>query len=64
MGKKVQIQASWTSRGVHVASPGETQDGSAAAPAAGAQPEQKFAGDLHVEFQGKVLGDCVGKKLK
>jgi len=59
MGKKVQIQASWTSRGVHVAAPLENPD-APAAPAAGAQPSQQFAGDLHVEFQGKVIGDCLG----
>jgi|SRR5215472_2455613 len=64
LGKKVQIRVNWTTRGVHVASPLET----GAAPAApagsttGTSPGQQFAGDVHLEFQGKVLGDCLGKK--
>jgi hypothetical protein len=62
IGKKVQIQASWTSRGIHVAAPVESTETAAAAPAAGAQTSQEFAGDLHLQFKGKVLGDCLGKK--
>ena len=62
IGKKVQIQTSWTSRGVHVAAPVENAETAAAAPAAGAATAQEFAGDLHLQFKGKVLGDCTEKK--
>ena len=62
IGKKVQIQASWTSRGVHVAAPMEGAEAPAATAAGGAQTSQEFAGDLHLQFKGKVLGDCLGKK--
>jgi hypothetical protein len=61
IGKKVQIQASWTSRGIHVAAPVESTE-TAAAPAGGAQTSQEFAGSLNLQFKGKVLGDCLGKK--
>jgi hypothetical protein len=62
MGKKVQIQASWTATGVHVAGPLETPEGSAAAPATNAKTAQDFAGNIRLSFKGKVLGDCLGKK--
>jgi hypothetical protein len=62
MGKKVQIHVNWTTRGVHVASPLETGTTPAVAPAGGGTASQQFAGDVHLEFQGKVLGDCLGKK--
>jgi hypothetical protein len=62
MGKKVQIHASWTSKGVRVATPLEKAEPAAAAPAAGASTSQEFAGDIHLQFTGKVLGDCLGKK--
>ena len=61
-GKKVQIQTSWTTRGVHVASPLESGETPAGAPAAGAKTSQEFAGDVHMQFKGKVLGDCLGEK--
>lgn len=65
LGKKVQIQTSWTSRGIHVAAPMENREASAAAaPGGGAQAAPEFAGDLHLEFKGKVIGDCLGKKKK
>jgi hypothetical protein len=67
MGKKVQIRVNWTTRGVHVASPlesGATPAAPAAAPTEGTSTGQQFAGDVHLEFQGKVLGDCLGKKRK
>ncbi len=62
MGKKVQIHASWTSKGLHVAAPLESGGAPAAAPAAGASTSQEFAGDIHLQFTGKVLGDCLDKK--
>jgi hypothetical protein len=62
MGKRVQIHASWTSKGVHVAAPLEAAETPAAAPASGAPVSQEFAGDIHLQFAGKVLGDCLGKK--
>ncbi len=64
MGKKVQIHTNWTTRGVHVASPLETGETPAAAPAAGAKTAQEFAGDVHMQFTGKVLGDCLGENKK
>lgn len=62
MGKKVQIHTSWTSKGIHVAAPVEGPETSAAATAGGAQTSQEFAGSLQLQFRGKVLGDCLGKK--
>jgi hypothetical protein len=63
MGKKIQIQASWTASGVHVAEPLETAETPAGAPAAGGPKKaQDFAGDIHLRFKGKVLGDCLEKK--
>lgn len=65
LGKKVQIQTSWTSRGIHVAAPVESTEASAAAaPSGGAQVAQEFAGDLHLQFKGKVIGDCLGEEKK
>ncbi len=61
VGKKVQINASWTATGVHVAGPVEGAETPGAAPAAGPKTAQDFAGDIRVTFRGKVLGDCVGK---
>jgi|SRR5215831_18636993 len=63
LGKKVQIRVNWTTRGVHVASPLET-GATPPAEAEGTSPGQQFAGDVHLEFQGKVLGDCLGKKRR
>src|SRR5215831_6405056 len=52
MGKKVQIHTSWTSRGIHVAAPVETQETVAAGAATGgAQTSQEFAGSLQLQFQ-------------
>jgi len=63
LGKKVEIHASWTSRGIHVAAPLESKEATSAAGAGGgAQTSQEFAGDLHLKFKGKVIGDCLGKK--
>ena len=62
VGKKVQINATWTATGVHVAGPVESTEGAAAPPAAGPQTAQDLAGDIRVRFRGKVLGDCLGKK--
>ena len=62
LGKKVQIQATWTARGVHVAEPLESAATPAAAPATGAKTEQEFAGDIHLQLKGKVIGDCLGNK--
>jgi hypothetical protein len=65
MGKKVQIHTSWTSKGIHVAAPVETQETVAAGAATGgAQTSQEFAGSLQLQFQGKVLGDCLPGKKK
>jgi len=63
MGKKVQIHAQWTAKGLHVAAPLETTDtpAPAAAPPSGATDKQ-FAGSLNLQFTGKVLGDYLGKK--
>ena len=64
MGKKVQIHAQWTSKGLHVAAPLESTDayaaGAAAAPSGA--PQKQFAGSLNLQFTGQVLGDCLGKK--
>lgn len=64
VGKKVQIHATWTATGVRVAGPLETEEAGAApaAPAGGKQTGQAFAGDVRLKFQGKVVGDCLGKK--
>lgn len=63
LGKKVQIQASWTSRGIHVAAPVENKEATTGATGAGdAQMSQEFGGDLQVQYKGKVIGDCLGKK--
>ena len=64
VGKKVQIHTSWTSRGIHVAAPVEGVQTAAAAPGAGAQTSQEFAGTLQLQFKGKVLGDCLPGKKK
>jgi len=64
LGKKVQIQASWTSRGIHVAAPMENKETAAATGAGDAQMSQEFGGDLQVQYKGKVIGDCLGKKNK
>ncbi len=63
VGKKVQIEATWTATGVHVAGPVE-EAAQAAAPAPGAGPKaaQEFAGDIRLKFKGKVIGDCLTKK--
>jgi Protein of unknown function (DUF5818) len=66
MGKRVEIQTSWTQTGVAVAAPGDAASavtgggaeapvGTGAAPASGSKD---FAGDLHLTFKGRVLGDC------
>jgi hypothetical protein len=63
LGKKVQIHANWTSRGIHVAAPLESKEATGTAGAGGgAETSSEFAGDLHLEFKGKVIGDCLGKK--
>jgi hypothetical protein len=63
IGKKVQIHASWTSKGIHVAAPMESGEAAPAAAGAGGTPtSQEFAGSLQLQFRGKVLGDCLGKK--
>lgn len=66
MGKRVEITTNWTQTGVAVAAPGDavssTTGGEAAAAtgtgAAPADESREFAGDLHLTFKGKVLGDC------
>jgi hypothetical protein len=62
VGKKVQIHATWRATGIHLAGPIEGTSG--ATPAAGGGPKtaSDFAGDLHLQLQGKVIGDCLGKK--
>jgi len=62
MGKKVQVHVQWTSKGLHVAAPLETADTTAAAAPPSGAPAQQFAGSLNLQFTGKVLGDCLGKK--
>src|SRR5262249_7261156 len=63
MGKKVQIHTSWTSRGIHVAAPVETQETVAAGTATGgAQTSPEFAGTLQLQFKGNMLGDCLPVK--
>jgi len=62
MGKKVQVHVQWTSKGLHVAAPLESADAATAPPAAGSAPAKEFAGSLNLQFAGKVLGDCLGKK--
>lgn len=62
LGKKVQIQANWTSRGIHIAGPMEAKDPTTAAAGGAAQPAHEFSGDLQLQFKGKVIGDCLGKK--
>jgi hypothetical protein len=66
MGKKVQIHAQWTSKGLHVAAPLESADAYAAGAAASPSgaPQKQFAGSLNLQFTGQVLGDCLGKKKK
>jgi hypothetical protein len=62
MGKKVQVHVQWTSKGLHVAAPLESVDAAATPPAPGSAPAKEFAGSLNLQFTGKVLGDCLGKK--
>jgi hypothetical protein len=62
VGKKVQIHATWTATGVHVAGPIEGTSGATPAGATGTKTAADFAGDIHLQLQGKVLGDCLGKK--
>lgn len=63
MGKRVQIQATWTATGVHVAGPLETAETQGTAPSAGnGKTAQEFAGDIRLQLKGKVIGDCVGKQ--
>jgi hypothetical protein len=64
MGKRVEIQTSWTQTGVAIAAPGDPTGATPAAGAGGGQAagSKEFAGDLHMKFKGKVLGDCLGKK--
>jgi hypothetical protein len=65
MGKRVEIQTSWTQTGVAIAAPGDPAGGTSAAAGAGGQTaaSNEFAGDVHLKFKGKVLGDCLpGKK--
>ena len=62
MGKKVQVHVQWTSKGLHVAAPLESVDASAAAAAPAGAAQKEFAGSLNLQFTGKVLGDCLGKK--
>jgi len=64
MGKKVQVHVQWTSKGLHVAAPLESTDAYAAGAAASPSgaPQKEFAGSLNLQFTGKVLGDCLGKK--
>ena len=62
MGKKVQVHVQWTSKGLHVAAPLESVDASAAATAPTGAAQKEFAGSLNLQFTGKVLGDCLGKK--
>ena len=65
IGKKVEIHTSWTSRGIHVAAPVENKEATTGATGAGdAQMSQEFGGDLQVQYKGKVIGDCLGKKKK
>jgi hypothetical protein len=61
VGKRVEIHATWDASGVVMSTPLETASG-AAAPGAGGKPATDFAGDLHLRFKGKVVGDCLGKK--
>jgi hypothetical protein len=62
VGKKVQIHATWTATGVHVAGPIEGTSGATPAAGGGTKTASDFAGDIHLQLQGKVLGDCLGKK--
>jgi hypothetical protein len=64
MGKRVEIQTSWTQTGVAIAAPGDPTGATPAAAGAGGQApvNKEFAGDVHLKFKGKVLGDCIGGK--
>jgi hypothetical protein len=63
MGKRVEIQTSWTQTGVAIAAPGDPTGGTPAAAGGGQSAATKeFAGDVHLKFKGKVLGDCLGGK--
>jgi hypothetical protein len=58
VGKKVQIQASWTRTGITMAE-GETgQEGSGAEAKPGVKAPMTFAGAMRMQYKGKVLGDC------
>jgi len=63
MGKRVEIQTSWTQTGVAVAAPNDATGVTPTDTSGGAAPTSKeFAGDLHIRFKGKVLGDCLPGK--
>lgn len=57
VGKKVQIQVSWTRTGVNLIEEGgavpETKGGAKASTQTG------FAGDVRMRYKGKVIGDCL-----
>lgn len=59
VGKKVQIQASWTRTGITVAEgeTGQEAAGSEAKPGAKGAPAT-FAGAIRMQYKGRVLGDC------
>lgn len=66
MGKRVQIETNWTQTGVAVAAPDDANGVTSAAAGTGAagtaSSGKEFAGDLHIRFKGKVLGDCLANK--
>ncbi|HEX7285098.1 MAG TPA: hypothetical protein VF532_02900 [Candidatus Angelobacter sp.] len=58
VGKKVQIQQTWTRTGVNlIESPGESP--TTAPGAAKATKTTEFAGDVRMHYKGKVIGDCL-----
>ena len=58
VGKKVQIQATWTRSGITMAE-GETgQEGTGSEAKPGAKAPMTFGGAIRMQYKGKVLGDC------
>lgn len=62
VGKKVQIQASWTKTGVSLIEGESTAVPSGQPGAKAAPPSTGFAGDVHLRYKGKVIGDCLKEK--
>lgn len=58
VGKRVEIQASWTRSGVTMAEGETAAVGPEGKPSAKGAPPTQFSGSIRMQYKGKVLGDC------